>query len=360
MWDCHTHPGLLIDSLPNAMLMAFESEAERTLRSARNCIDALAIGFTGLRAVGEANYIDIALRDAFDRGTLTGPRMYVSGPSLKVTGGHGAHGRQGTVYVSMHQEVDGPDAFRAAARNNLKMGTDWIKILVTGGIGGRRERMDEPQMTPDEIRAVTEAAHAKGVKVCAHSGSALATRSAVEAGVDCIEHGYELDREAVALMARSGAYLVPTLIVTQDQDMMEKYEWSKLATSKALAGAQRHRESFQMALEAGVQIAMGADWSPIADSAPREREWMVRCGMTPHQVLTACTRTAASLCGVDGTLGTIEKGKLADLVVVEANPLDDISNLRRVMMVLKGGEIVAQRGRSHSKHTDTQTRHAVT
>ena len=344
LWDCHTHPGLLIDSLPNAMLMAFESEAERALRAARNCMDALAQGFTGLRAVGEANFIDVALKKAFDQGTLIGPRMVVSGPALKVTGGHGARGRQDTVYVNRHEEVDGADAFRAAARRNLKLGADWIKILVTGGIAGERERMDESQMTADEIRAVTEVAHAKGVKVCAHSGSAAATKLAIRAGVDSIEHGYELDREAVDLMVRHGTYLVPTLIVTQDREMMEKYDWDSAAIAKAVGGADRHRASFRMALEAGVRICMGADWSPIADAAPRELAWMVRCGMTPHQVLSACTLTAAELCGVDGRLGSIEKGKLADLLVVRANPLDDIAHLRQVVMVLKAGHVVHSEG----------------
>jgi imidazolonepropionase-like amidohydrolase len=304
-------------------------------------MDALAAGYTGLRVVGEANFIDVALRDAFNQGTFTGPRLYVCGPSLRITGGHGAHGRRHNIYARMHVEVDGPDAFRAATRHNLKMGADWIKVMITGGIAGGRERLDEPQMTREEMEAVTEAAHAKGVKVCAHCGSANVARLAIEAGIDSIEHGYELDQDTVEFMAERGTYLVPTLIVTQDREMMEKYEWSERGIGKALGGAETHRKSFQMAIEAGVKIASGADWSPINDSMPRELVWMQRCGMTPQQVIRAATLTSAELCGVDDQLGTVEPGKLADLLVVGANPLEDVTNLQDVKMVWKEGQVVA-------------------
>lgn len=354
LWDMHCHLGVYYPDPEGVSL--FETEAERTLRALRHAADALEAGVTGLRVAGEANYIDVALRDAFSSGLFKGPRLWVSGPPLKATGGHGAYRRRMPVYLKApvpepffstdpwgSRELDGPDAFRHGARLNIKMGVDWIKLMITGGIAGGREGMQELQMTAAEVEAVVETAHAKGLKVLAHLGSPEAVRMAVAAGVDSVEHGYTLDEEAVALMAEKGTWYVPTLSVTQDEDYMRRAGWSSLAIEKALAAAPAHAAAFRMALEAGVRIANGSDLHPLAQTTVGEIVQMVRCGMSPWDAIVAATRNPAELCGVADELGTIEAGKLADLIVVPENPLEDVRRLHSVAMVIQNGKIIRSR-----------------
>jgi imidazolonepropionase-like amidohydrolase len=351
LWDVHCHPGGMIPD-PNRVSY-FETEAERTLRAARNTTSALRVGVTALRAVGESNFIDVALRESYanrqpaglwkkgyDDKRLFGPRMFCAGPGMRITGGHGANARVEPLYTSPPLEVDGPDEVRKATRHCIKMGVDWIKLCITGGIAGIRESMYELQMSLDEIKAACDAAHNKGLKVCAHTGCAEAAKVGVEAGLDSIEHGYQLDEEACELMAERGVYYCPTLSVTQDEAYMRRWEWPDHSIRRALEGAELHRRAFETALKAGVKMVNGADLNPIAETAVPEIEWVVDAGMSPAQALVASTRRAAELCGVDRSVGTIEVGKLADLIAVEKNPLKDVSALRKVKLVLKEGDIV--------------------
>ncbi len=354
LWDIHCHPGGMIPD-PNRISL-FETEAERTLRAARNTTAALQAGVTALRAVGDANFIDIALRETYanrlpgglwrkgyEDKLLFGPRMFCAGPVLRMTGGHAANGRVDEVFVSSHMEVDGPDEIRKAARYCIKMGVDWIKLAITGGIAGIRESMYEIQMSYEELKAACDVAHNKGLKVCTHTGSGEAAKLAVRAGVDCIEHGYQLDEEACALMAQHGVYYCPTLSVTHDEGYMRRWEWPEHSLRRALEGAALHRQAFQTALRAGVKIINGADLNPIAETAVPEMEWQVRAGASAAYVLLGSTRRAAELCGVASSLGTIEVGKVADLIAVERNPLENISTLRDVKVVIKEGRVVANR-----------------
>lgn len=237
LWDCHCHPGGMIPDPENSS--SFETESERTLRALRNTQSVLQVGVTSIRSTAEANFIDVSLReayanqmptgmwhDAYTAIPLPGPRIFAAGPFLRVTGGHGSNRRIHTVFLSHdHIEVDGPDEVRKATRYNIKMGVDWIKLGITGGIAGIREGMKESQMTFEEIKAACDTAHNKGLKVCAHAGSAEAVKLAVKAGLDCVEHGYQLDEEAVGLMAKKGVSYVPTLSVTQDETYMRRYRW---------------------------------------------------------------------------------------------------------------------------------------
>lgn len=354
LWDAHCHPGGMIPD-PDRV-SHFETEAERTLRAVRNTVAALHAGVTALRAVGEANFIDVALRTTYAAGQptglwrkgyedkrLIGPRLFCAGPVLRVTGGHGANGRVDEVYVTSHLEVDGPDEIRKAVRYCIKMGADWIKLAITGGIAGIRESMYEMQMSYEEIKTACDVAHAKGLKVCAHTGSAEAAKVAVRAGIDCIEHGYQLDEEACALMAEGGVYYCPTLSVTHNEAYMRRWEWPEHSIRRALEGAGLHRRAFHTALRAGVKIVNGADLNPIAETAVPELEWLVQAGAAPAHVLLGSTRRPAELCGVAASLGTIEVGKLADLIAVERNPLDEILALRQVRLVIKEGETVVNR-----------------
>jgi imidazolonepropionase-like amidohydrolase len=354
LWDVHCHPSLMIPD-PHGVSY-FHTEAERTLLAVRNTTAALRVGVTALRAVSEANFIDVALRETYanrqptglwqkgyDDKRLAGPRLFCAGPAIRMTGGHGSSGRTDTVYVKEFIEADGPDEVRKAARYCIKMGVDWIKLFITGGIAGTRESMYEIQMSEAEIRAACDVAHNKGLKVTAHTGCSEAAKIGVRAGLDCIEHGYELDDEACELMADYGVYYCPTLSVTQDEAYMRRWEWPEYSIQRALAGAELHRQSFQRALNAGVKIVNGADLNPIAETAVPEIEWVVKAGLSPAQALIASTRRPAEMCGAADRLGTVETGKLADLMVVEQNPLENISALREVRLVLKEGEPVFQK-----------------
>lgn len=351
LWDVHCHPSLMI---PDPQRVSyFHTEAERTLLAVRNTSAALRVGVTALRAVSEANFIDVALRETYanhqpsglwkkgyDDKRLFGPRLFCSGPAIRMTGGHGATGRIDTLYLQEFIEADGPEEIRKAARHCIKMGVDWLKLFITGGIAGSRESMYEVQMSQAEMEAACEVAHNKGLKITAHTGCSEAAKIGVRAGLDCIEHGYELDDEACELMAEYGVYYCPTLSVTQDEAYMRRWEWPEYSIERALAGAELHRRSFERAVRVGVKIVNGADLNPIAETAIPEIEWVVQAGFSPAQALIASTRNPAEMCGVADHLGTIEPGKLADLIAVPQNPLENISALREVKLVLKEGEVV--------------------
>lgn len=354
LWDVHCHPSGMIPD-PNRVSL-FQTEAEATLRAVRNTTAALRVGVTSLRAVAEANFIDVALRETYanrqpgglwhkgyDDKRLMGPRMFCAGPGIRITGGHAANGRVEPRYTDSIIEADGPDEIRKATRHLIKLGVDWIKLMITGGIAGIRESMYELQMSYDEIKAACDTAHNKGLKVCAHTGCSEAARVGIEAGLDCIEHGYELNEEVCELMAERGVYYCPTISVTQDEAYMRRWEWPEYSIQRALEGAELHRRALQNALKAGVKIVNGADLNPIADTAIPEIEWVVKAGMTPAQALVASTRAPAEMCGVGDSLGTVEKGKLADLIAVEQNPLENVSALRGVKLVLKGGEVAVNK-----------------
>jgi imidazolonepropionase-like amidohydrolase len=333
----------------------FETEGELALRALRNLLGAFEAGVTGVRVASEASFVDVALRDAFAGITPTGfwhdflspvplhgPRMFVTGPGLRITGGHGAERRiEGLVNWAI--EADGADEVRKATRYVMKMGVDWVKLMITGGIAGIREGMGESQMTFEEIEAACDAAHNKGLKVCAHIGAAAAAKTAIKAGLDCVEHGYLLDQEAVDMMAENGVWYVPTMTVTEDMERLRLNQTPAYSLQRAEEGAAAHRMSFELALQAGVNIACGADINPMWATSVKEVYWLGRCGMTNLQALQAATIKGAELCGVDDRLGTIEPGKLADMIVVEGNPLEDLRHLRDVALVIKEGRVVVDR-----------------
>jgi imidazolonepropionase-like amidohydrolase len=353
LWDCHCHPGLMIPDPER--YSCFETEGELALRALRNVLGAFEAGVTGIRVVAEAAFVDVALREAFAGHTPTGmwhgllapaplhgPRMFVTGPGLRITGGHGAERRiEGKVYWAI--EVDGADKVRKGTRYLMKMGVDWIKLMITGGIAGLREGMGESQMTFDEIKAACDAAHNKGLKVCAHIGAAAAAKTAIRAGLDCVEHGYLLDQETVDMMAEKGVWYVPTMTVTEDLERLRLNQTPEYSLRRAEEGAAAHRKSFELALKAGVKIACGADMNPMWAASVKEVYWLGKCGMTNLQALQAATVKSAELCGVEEHLGTIEPGKLADLIVVDGNPLDDLRHLRNVTLVIKEGQIAVDR-----------------
>jgi imidazolonepropionase-like amidohydrolase len=330
LWNVHVHLG---DLIPDPQfLLEVESPIDYAIRAGRNAMDGLRAGITGLRIVGEDHYADFAWKRAFDAGVFVGPRIFACGRAMSITGGHG-HGTLGAL------EVDGPFEIRKAVREQLKHGADQIKLMVTGGVMTAGEGMEESQFLMDEILAATEVAHQKGKRVCVHAWGAEGVKTAIRGGVDTVEHGL-LDDEAVKLMVAQGIFYVPTLNCTQDTEKIVEGGLPDFMVEKALGAAEAHLEGFQKALKAGVKIACGADTSPVTEHTLLEIEHLNKAGMTEMETLVAATRTSADLCGVEDQLGTVEVGKLADLIVLSANPLDNISNVRKPKMVLKGGSLV--------------------
>lgn len=335
LWDAHAHLGMVFPQNDFSKTPRIELPSDRTVRCGRAAMDALQYGITNVRVVGEADYVDVAWKKAFASGMFTGPRLFVCGRALIATGGHGWHSG-GSV------EVDGPAEVRKAAREQMKRGADQVKLMITGGVASATETMYESQMTMDEIEAAVEVARYKGRKVCAHIGGPLGAKMAVKAGVASLEHGYFLDDEAIELMVEHGTYYVPTLAVTQDEAYIRSH-WTDYAIKKALDAAPRHRESFQKALRAGVKIAAGEDLSPFAERLIPEIETMVDAGMMPMDAIVAATHNAAELCDALDQLGTVETGKLADLIVLGANPLDNIAHLHDLHIVFKEGKLVVDK-----------------
>ncbi len=341
--DAHAHFISPLQAPPGETLI------DRYLRFGSGAMDALKVGITSARVVGAPDFCDIAWRKAFARGTFLGPRLFCGGHTIVPTAGHGSGYGYGQKVVA-----DGPIEVRRAVREQIQADVDLIKIVLTGGVFGHRwDSLDNNEFLPDEIEAAFETARQRGYKVAAHAGNAEAVKLAAQAGAHSIEHGYALNEEAIQAMVNRGTIFVPTLCVTflteaaaeseYEKDWTRRWPMPTNLQERANQRRAKHLESFKRALAAGVKIASGADHSPLAETAFLEVELLVRCGMTPMQAIIAATRVSTEAAAAGAELGTIESGKLADLLVVTANPLDNIHNLRKMLMVLKEGEIVVDK-----------------
>jgi imidazolonepropionase-like amidohydrolase len=333
--NCHVHFGLVLPGAAGDLLHQ-ETDAAHALRMASNARQTLEIGVTAVRLVGERPYTDLDLRSSIAKGETPGPRVYTAGPLLISTGGHGWE-LDGTL------EADGADGFRRAARTQLRHGVDLLKISVSGGIAGENEAIADPQMEPEEIRAVTGVAHARGKKVAAHAGPPRVVETAVECGVDTIEHGYFLDRPAVETIVAHEAWLVPTVNVSRASEFYARIGAPDWMISRALEAGEHHWAALEEAISGGVQIAMGTDMMPQepfdgTTVTARELEFYVEAGMTAAEALRSATSNAAAMLGVD-TIGRIRKGNRADLIVLDADPTLDISAVREVRLVMADGTI---------------------
>jgi imidazolonepropionase-like amidohydrolase len=337
LMNMHVHFGLVLPGRAGAEL-AGETDAALALRMAANARQSLLAGVTTVRLVGERDHVDFALKRAIERGETEGPRVFTAGQSLHVTGGHGARPDEET--------FDSPAGFRKGVRREVQAGASWIKIAISGGISDARGAIAAPHMTRDEMQAVTETAHAHGVKVTAHSGSPQATSEAVNAGVDCIEHGYYLTEAVVQTMKEKGTWYVPTLVVSQAGalEFFKRIGSPDWYLARAASVGKQHRASLELAIRNGVRIALGTDQFPYepnegTTATVREAELYVEAGMTPLQAIRAATIEPATMLGAAADLGSLEKGKLADVVGVQGDPSQDIKSLRKIGLVVKGGRV---------------------
>jgi imidazolonepropionase-like amidohydrolase len=338
--DCHVH--LRSDGLadPRAQ-QAADTDAIALLRSARNARRTLECGVTTIRDCGSRGGIDFALRAASSQGLCPTPRLVLSGLIICMTGGHG---------WQLGHEADGPDAVRRAARTQIKAGADNVKLIASGGILSPGSEIGAPQFTIEEMRAAAEEAHAAGKICCAHAHGATAIKNAIKAGVDSVEHGYLLDDEGIGLMLERGTYLVATSAAVRN---VVKHGTAAGVrpdvVRKAQSAIDQHIASFKRAHKAGVKLAMGTDTGvPYTQHGNNLDEvvYLVEMGLSPIEALSVTTIEAATLLKMDDLIGSLEPGKLADFVVVDGDPLADISILQdkgRILTVAVGGRTMVER-----------------
>jgi imidazolonepropionase-like amidohydrolase len=316
-------------------------EAVTGVKNARLTLHA---GFTTIRNVGAGDFTDVAVRDGINAGEIEGPRMLVSGPALGITGGHCDDNLLPFEYHHKSDGVaDGPWAARAKVREVVKYGADVIKICASGGVLSKGDLPGTPQYTLEEMQAIAEEAHKLGRKVAAHAHGTQSIKDAIRAGIDSIEHSSLIDDEGIALAKQHGTYLVFD-IYNDDFILQEGAKAGMLPESieKEKKIGRLQRENFHRAFQAGAKIAYGTDSGvyPHGDNAKQFAK-MVEWGMKPIDAIQASTINAADLMGWSEKVGSLEKGRYADLIAVEGNPLSDVKLLENVKFVMKGG-IVAR------------------
>lgn len=319
------------DFVPHREHESIGLAALRTAEAARRTLHA---GITTIRVSGSRDFLDVDLRDAIQAGLTDGPRVIASGRGITTTGGH--------YHNWCAMEADGVDGVRRAVREHIKRGADSIKLMLSPGVATEGSDVNSEQFTLEEVEAAVYEAHKVGRPVQSHAIGAGGIRNGVRAGVDSIDHGHYLDEEQAQLMKKKGIYFVPTFAPTHYYIVQRLAEPWRIA--RAEAAEPRHDAAFRLALEIGVPIAMGCDCGaqsrmPNGKNA-LELALMVHHGMPPMDVLVAATREAANLLRILPQVGTLEPGKAADLIVVDGNPVDDITCLQdRVRAVVKGGAV---------------------
>ena len=346
--DAHTHlTGMYSDDWKQATLDRLQKTvAEQALDASVNARVTLMAGFTTVRDVGSRDSIDVGLRNAIANGKIAGPRMLVSVHAIGATGGHCDEGgyRQGLfpetgTWVGV---INGADQAREAVRLAHKYGADIIKTCATGGVLSLTDDVDTPQLTQEELNAIVDEAHALRRKTAAHAHGAEGAKRAIRAGIDSIEHGSFMDDEALDMMKQRGTYLVPTLIAAESlREKMEKGLYlPAVIAEKARKAIAAKTQMFQHAVAKGVKIGFGTDAAvyPHGHNA-EEFHLMVELGMKPIDALRSAASADAELLGLADKIGTLQTGKLADVVAVPGDPAENIRKTEQVFFVMKEGVI---------------------
>jgi len=349
LMDMHTHFSSQISATSYGEGQRL-NEADYALRGAVFAEKTLMAGFTTVRELGDSHHVSVALRKAIAQGFVKGPRIYAAGKSLATTGGH-ADPTNGLAYLLQGDPgpkegvINGPDEARKAVRQRYKDGADLIKITATGGVLSVAKSGMNPQFTDDELAAIVSTARDYGFKVAVHAHGKEGMQRAIKAGVDSIEHGTFMDKETMALMKKHGTYYVPT--ISAGKWVQQKAEidgfFPDLVRPKAASIGPLIQQTFSEAYKAGVKIAFGTDAGVGAHGDNwLEFVYMTEAGMPVMAAIQSATIEGARLLGMEQELGSIKAGKLADIIAVPGNPLDDIKTLGQVSFVMKDGQIYKQ------------------
>jgi imidazolonepropionase-like amidohydrolase len=351
--DAHVHLSMELadDYYRDFYLTSFRFPAEQALYAAKYAKLTLDAGFTTVRDLGSDQFISLGLRNAINAGVTEGPRMIIANHGIGSTAGHADAPPfpPDRVHVAGTIEgvCNGPAQCREAVRYQIKYGADVIKFMPSGGVLSVSDPVDVPELTQEEINAIVSEAHAWKRKVAAHCHGDEAAKMAIAAGVDSIEHGSFLKDDTLKQMKDKGIYLVPTLFAgAWVGEKLDKFPPAIAAKARAASAAMQ--SMFQHATRIGVKVAFGTDSAvePHGLDA-REFDLMVKNGMTPAQALIAATASGADLLGLADRIGTLEPGKLADLVAVPGDPLQDIRQTEKVSFVMQGGRVVRNQAGAH-------------
>jgi imidazolonepropionase-like amidohydrolase len=345
--DLHVHLSFEVNAALYTDLFRL-NPADFALRGAGFARKTLDAGFTTVRNLGDIGGESIALRNAINQGVVDGPRIFTAGRAISATGGHadvsnGLNLARAGDPGPVDAVINSADDAVKAVRLHYKDGVDLIKVTATGGVLSYSKNGEGPQLRSSEIEAVVATAHDYGFKVAAHAHGAEGIRRAVLAGVDTIEHGTMLDDGLIALMKQRGTWYVPTLsAATFATEMADKPgAYPEIIRPKALALAPKAQQALARAYRGGVKIAFGSDSGPAPHGGnAREFELMAAAGMPAMSVLQAATVRAAEALGQESAIGSLEAGKLADVVAVPGDPVADIARMRQVSFVMKDGRIV--------------------
>ncbi len=342
--DLHVHPNLTVEDYQVDYLRG--SSASKALMGLKNVQNLLAAGWTTLRVAGDGDvgYANMEIKKAINKGLFVGPHIYGAGHYMSVTGGGGDIN-----FLSYEQKVipdglivNGPEEVRRAVREEIKYGSDWKKLLVTGAFMTVGDNPNNVHFSAEELKAAVEEAARRDVPVMAHAHAAEGIKMAVKAGARTIEHGSFIDEEAMDLMIQHGTWLIPTFAIHlyYDEEMPDNK-----AVQKSIEIGRKTKESMyanmRLAVKKGVKFGLGSDdvgWP--AEYSAKEFSEYVKVGMTPMQAIMCATKVNAEILKKEKEIGTVEVGKLADMIAVKGDPLKDISELQRVKFVMIGGKVV--------------------
>lgn len=345
LMDMHVHIEFEV-SPSNYMARFTASPPDIAFQSTVFARRTLEAGFTTVRDLGGSG-VNISLRNAINQGLVVGPRIYTAGKTIAITGGHGdpTNGMRHDLFDPpgpVEGVADGPDACRKAVRQRYKNGADCIKITATGGVLSVAKDGFRPQFTEEEIRAVVSQAKDFGFIVAAHAHGTVGMQRAIRSGVTSIEHGTMMDEETMDLMIEYGTYYVPT--ITAGRSVADSAQipgfYPEIVIPKALFIGPQIQNTFAKAYARGVKIAFGTDAGVFRHGLnAKEFEYMVEAGMPAMEAIISATRVPAEMLGIADQVGTLETGKLADLIAVPHNPVEDIRTLQHVQLVMKGGKV---------------------